>query len=279
MLNKYVSDYRLGLLAPVAQNLGRYALELRAEEVVGDEVYIIVILQRLLNEELLIFGLLVEHEEDIRLRSEQHEVGRNVSQWYKFYVACALKSALVVVLVVRQRAMVDLIALGVAVVSLIAEEELEWLRAQLGSGSIGTTPVELLDDVFGVVLGDRISTLYEVAESCRDEHLLQLVGSGSILVEDGLETVEPLRSLGEVCGIVLSGEGVHEHILAKFLGKVCADLNDDRHVLQAVALSNVRAPNALVDGLGSIPATTLPKKVWKTRGVISTAASSYFVFW
>lgn len=122
MLNKYVSDYRLALLAPVAQNLGRYALELRAEEVVGDEVYIIVILQRLLNEELLIFGLLVEHEEDIRLRSEQHEVGRNVRKRNEFYVACALKSALVVVLVVRQRAVVDLIALGVAVVSLIAEE-------------------------------------------------------------------------------------------------------------------------------------------------------------
>ena len=96
--------------------------------------------------------------------------------------------------------MVCLISLSVVVIRLVAHEQLELLRAELGA-SLGRTslrPVEVFDYILGIILSDRLSTLYEVALLLSDKLLLEFVVTVNIHVEDSLKAIEPLGSLSSV---------------------------------------------------------------------------------
>ena len=117
----------LRLLTPVAENLRRNTLKLSTEEVVHNEVNVVVVGERWLNQELLIFCLLVEEEIDVILRCEEEEVLWHVCQWNKLDIACSFKSALIVALIVWQRTMVDLICFGIHMIGLVGHKEFELL--------------------------------------------------------------------------------------------------------------------------------------------------------
>ena len=96
--------------------------------------------------------------------------------------------------------MVCLISLSIVVISLVAHEQLELQRAELGA-SLGRTslrPVEVFDYILGIILSDRLSALYEVAQFLSDKLLLEFVGTVNIHVEDSLKAIEPLGSLSSV---------------------------------------------------------------------------------
>ena len=147
--------------------------------------------------------------------------------------------------------MVGLISLRIEVVCLVAYEELQLLRAQLGcSNWVGSlVPVEVLDKVLGIVGSNRLGTLYKVAKFLGDELLLKFVGTCDILFEDSLEAVKPLGRLRGVARIVGSSERVEKHLLAYSLYKIGAHMVDYWHILQTIALGDVATPNRLIDSI------------------------------
>ena len=49
---------------------------------------------------------------------------------------------------------------------------------------------------------------------------------------------------------MLGSERIHEHFLTHLLNEISAHLVDDRHILKAIALGDVAAPDRLVDSVG-----------------------------
>ena len=111
------------------------------------------------------------------------------------------------------------------------------------SGS-GITPEEVIDEILCVVGIECLRQIIEVLK-------LYSHGTGSDLcILDGAESVEPLRGLSGVGGVVLGSPHVQEHVLTELLHDIGTYALRPVDVLQGLALGDVTAPERLIDAVG-----------------------------
>lgn len=137
-----------------------------------------MVIKRALYGIVLIGCLLVIQQQNIVLRREEHEVHRHTRQRYQLHVLCTLQDPLVVALVIGERTVARLIRLCIEVVQPAVDEHLQILIAKHIADILA--PVEILQCVLRILLGERFVEIVEVPEGLGDIHLFVLIGAHAL---------------------------------------------------------------------------------------------------
>ena len=100
----------------------------------------------------------------------------------------AIQDPLVVALVIGERTVARLIRLCIEVVQPAVDEHLQILIAKHIADILA--PVEILQCVLRILLGERFVEIVEVPNGLGDIHFLVLIGASNIVVDDRLKTIE-----------------------------------------------------------------------------------------